>query len=304
MIRPKPLVEGARVALICPSSWVPEGRLEPALASVRSMGLEPVVYESCTSRYAYYGGADSLRAADVNAAFADPDIDGVLCIRGGYGAQRLMSQIQFDKIAQTPKVFCGYSDITALHIMLNQKCGFETYHTPMPSTEWYKGLDRYTLSYLRAALFGKLSGMLENPEGLPLTRLSGGKAKGRLTGGNLSLVASSLGTPYEIDTRGKILFLEDIDEKPYRVDSMLLHLKNAGKFRDCAGILLGAWTNCVEADSEKNMPLRPIFEELLAKEGKPVLSDLVCGHCLPTMSLPMGAMVEIDADAGSIRVTE
>ena len=143
MIIPKPLFTGARVALIAPSGPVPEGRLEPAVASVQALGLEPVVFPSCTMRHGYLAGYDRERAADFNNAFSDASIHGVICIRGGYGAQRLMDRIDWTAIAKTPKVFCGYSDVTILHLMLNQRCGFVTYHTPMPATEWYAGLDEY-----------------------------------------------------------------------------------------------------------------------------------------------------------------
>lgn len=154
MIIPKPLFTGARVALIAPSGPVPEGRLEPAVASVQALGLEPVVFPSCTMRHGYLAGYDRERAADFNNAFSDASIHGVICIRGGYGAQRLMDRIDWTAIAKTPKVFCGYSDVTILHLMLNQRCGFVTYHTPMPATEWYAGLDEYTERSLKNAIFG------------------------------------------------------------------------------------------------------------------------------------------------------
>ena len=165
MIIPKPLFTGARVALIAPSGPVPEGRLEPAVASVQALGLEPVVFPSCTMRHGYLAGYDRERAADFNNAFSDASIHGVICIRGGYGAQRLMDRIDWTAIAKTPKVFCGYSDVTILHLMLNQRCGFVTYHTPMPATEWYAGLDEYTERSLKNAIFGVQEPNILNPDG-------------------------------------------------------------------------------------------------------------------------------------------
>jgi muramoyltetrapeptide carboxypeptidase len=129
-----------------------------------------------------------------------------------------------------------------------------------------------------------------------------GKAAGRLCGGNLSLVADSLGTPWEIDTQGKILFLEDIHEKNYRVDAMLTQLRNARKFRDCAGILLGAWTNCEPEYPDRSLALPEVFQQLILPAGKPALMDLACGHVLPTVSLPMGQMCRLDADNGTIEL--
>ena len=302
MFVPKPLFPGARVALVAPAGPVPLERVEPAARSVRELGLEPVIYESCRCARGYLAGDDELRAADLNAAFADPRIDGILCIRGGYGAQRLMRRIDFGMIREHPKFVGGYSDVTALHIMINQTCGFVTYHTPMPSTELCFGVDSYTMDSLRGVLFGEPAGELKNPEGMPLQTLCGGRACGLLTGGNLSLVASSLGTPYEIDTRGRILFLEDIDEEPYRIDRMFNQLKMAGKFDDCAGILLGYWTSCVPKEPERSLTLDQVIGDYIVAAGKPALANLACGHSLPTLSLPLGGAAEMDADRTRVTV--
>jgi len=306
MITPKALFPGARVALVCGSSAVPAERLAPAVEAVSALGLVPVLYPSCTfeNRHGYFAEGDAQRAKDIQDAFADDTIDGILSIRGGYGAHRILPLLDFGAIAATPKYFSGYSDVTALHTAFNQTCGFVTYHTPMPSTEYYQPVDEYTMVWLKKALFGELTGPLTNPEGQKVTVMHGGKAEGVLCGGNLSLLAASLGTPWEIDTRGKILFLEDIGEKTYRVDSMLTQLRNAGKFDDCAGVVLGAWTDCEPEYPEKTLLLPEIFEELIVAAGKPVLADVVCGHVLPTMSLPLGKLVKLDADAGIWEVLE
>lgn len=296
------LYPGARVALLCISSAVPEDRLETALAAVRALGLEPVLYPSCyyENRHGYFAADDAQRAKDLQNAFAAPSIQGILSIRGGYGAHRLMGLLDLREIARHPKVFCGYSDVTALHIALNQCCRMVTFHTPMPSTEWYKGLDEFTLTYLRRALFGALTGPM--PLGDKTETLQGGRAKGPLCGGNLSLVCDSLGTPWEIDTRGKLLFLEDVGEKPYRIDAMLTQLRNAGKLDDCAGILLGYWTDCVPGEGELSLTLDQIMEDLILPVGKPTLAGVPCGHSLPTMSLPLGATAILDAGAGTLEV--
>lgn len=304
MITPTPLSPGARVALVCASSAVPEERLAPALAAVRALGLEPVPYPSClpSSRHGYLAADDRQRARDIQEAFADDAVAGVLCIRGGYGAHRILPLLDLEAIARRPKVFSGYSDVTALHTALTQNCGFVTYHTIMPSTEYDKPVDGFSMAYLRRALFGGLAGVLENPPDRPLTALAGGRAAGTLCGGNLSLLAASLGTPWEIDTRGKLLFLEDIGEKTYRVDGMLTQLRNAGKFRDCAGVVLGAWTDCAPEDPSRTLTLEEIFQELILPAGKPVLSGLACGHTLPTLALPLGARAVLDADRGRLEV--
>lgn len=300
MIRPKPLFAGARVALLAPASAVPEEKLQPALAYVKSLGLEPVVYPSCcfANRDGYLAASDAQRAKDLHDVFADLAIDGIWCIRGGYGGHRILPLLDAGLIRSNPKWFGGYSDVTALHTFFNQICGFETYHCTMPSTE--PNPDTFTLRYLKAALFGELSGILSSPEGLNPNILVAGTVSGVLCGGNLSLLAASLGTPWEIDTRGKILFLEDIGEKTYRVDAMLTQLRNAGKFRDCAGIILGAWTDCPPEYPEKTLMLPEIFEQLIVPAGKPAIMDVACGHVLPTLSLPLGRMCTLDADRCTI----
>ena len=304
MITPKPLFPGARVALLAPASAVPEVRLQPALDFVRSLELEPVVYPSCyfVNRDGYMAATDAQRAEDINRAFADDTIDGIWCIRGGYGAHRLQPLLDANTIRQSPKWFGGYSDITALHLFLNQICGQETYHCTMPSTEYVP--DEFTMSWLKKALFGGLSGVLNNPEGQSASTLVPGSASGVLCGGNLALLASSLGSPWEIDTKGKILFLEDIGEKTYRVDSMLTSLRNAGKFDDCAGIILGAWTDCPPEYPDRTLDLPEIFQQLIVPSGKPAVMDVVCGHCLPTLALPMGRMCQLDASNCTITVAE
>lgn len=300
MIVPKPLFSGARVALLAPASAVLEEKLEPALKYVRSLGLEPVVYPSCffKNRDGYLAATDTQRAKDINDAFSDPSIDGIWCIRGGYGGHRILPLLDTDMIKNHPKWFGGYSDVTALHTYFNQVCGFESYHCTMPSTE--PDPDEFTLRWLKKTLFGELTGELVMPEGQAPHTLVGGAARGILCGGNLSLLAASLGTPWEIDTKGKILFLEDIGEKTYRVDSMLTQLRNAGKFRDCAGIILGAWTDCSPEYPEKTLLLPEIFEQLIMPAGKPCIMDVACGHVLPTLSMPLGRMCVLDADNGKI----
>ena len=312
MMTPKPLTPGARVALIAPASPVPNEpgpsgmplQVEQSLSVLRSYRLEPVVYPSCLASDGYLAGSDELRARDVMDAFLDDSISGIFCLRGGYGVQRILPLLDFDQIGAHPKWFAGYSDITALHIMLNQSCGLITYHTPMPSTEIRKGLDTYTAEFLERAMPGTLRGLLPCAPGACARCLTGGSAEGVLAGGNLSLVSSSLGTPYEIDTRGKILFLEDIAEAPYRIDGMLNHLRLAGKFADCAGILLGAYTDCTAEKPQESLTLERIFQDLIVPCGKPAVMDYTCGHCLPTMSLPLGAAVRLDAGECTITVKE
>lgn len=303
MLTPKPLFPGARVALLSASAPVPQARLAPALQWVSSLGLEPVPFPSCfaQNRWGYLAAPDAQRAADLNAAFSDPSIDGIWCIRGGYGAHRILPLLDYPMISAHPKWFGGYSDVTALHTALQQLCGFVTYHTIMPSTE-YDSADHFTIASLRRVLFGPIAGPLFNPPGHPLEILVPGQVSAPLCGGNLSLLAASLGTPWELDCRNKLLFLEDIGEKTYRVDGMLTQLRNAGKLDQCAGILLGAWTDCLPEHPDATFSLREIFDELLRPVGKPTVMGLACGHTVPTLSLPLGRALLLDAGLHTLEV--
>lgn len=304
MITPKPLYKGARVAIVAPASCMKvageerEAGLQQCAKVLAEAGLEAVLYPTCRANYGYLAGTDAERAKDIMEAFTDPAIDGIFCLRGGYGVQRMLDRLDFDKIRENPKWFAGYSDITALHIALNQICHLVTYHTPMPSTEMIaEDYDDYTREWMEKAMFGGLQGEL--PSKTPCQALSGGKARGILCGGNLSLIAASLGTPYELDTKDKILFLEDVGELPYRIDGMINHLRLAGKLKDCAGIVMGYYTDCEPEDTV--MTLKQIFTDLLPQD-KPVLLDYSCGHSRPTISLPLGEMAELDADANTLTI--
>ena len=304
MITPKSLYKGARIAIVAPASCMKvvgeerEEKLKQLVQVLADIGLEAVLYPTCRSGYGYLGGTDEERAKDIMDAFTDPTIDGIFCLRGGYGVQRMLDLLDLDTIKENPKWFAGYSDITALHMTLNQKCDMVTYHAPMPSTEMITDeYDAYTKEWLEKAMFGGLCGEL--PSYTECETMNGGRAEGMLCGGNLSLIAASLGTPFELDTKDKILFLEDVGELPYRIDGMINHLRLAGKFEDCAGIVMGYYTNC--EPEETSMTLKQIFKDLLPK-NKPVILNYSCGHQMPTMTLPLGKMAAMDADAKTLTI--
>ncbi|MEQ6353889.1 LD-carboxypeptidase [Lysinibacillus sp. M3] len=310
MIRPKALKKGDTIGLISASGATPPEKFLPAVKSIEKLGFKVVAGETCSARHGYLAGSDELRASEVNQMFRDPTIDGIFCIRGGYGATKILPLLDFDMIKANPKVFAGYSDVTALHIAFNQRCGFVTYHTPMPSTEFIRPeMDPYTWNFFIESVTAteRTDYCLENPPGRTMTTLVAGKATGQLIGGNLTLVTASLGTSYEIDTKGKILFLEEVDESEHRVDRMLTQLKLAGKLDEVAGILLGAWTNCSPEKPkypEHSLSLQTIFQEILGPFNKPIIKDITCGHILPTMSLPLGRTITMDTENQMIKVIE
>ena len=303
MIRPKPLKKGDKIGLIGTSGPTAKGRIEPSIKAMEELGFEVILGESVREQHGFLSGNDEIRAKDINNMFEDKSIKGIFAIRGGYGAARLLDMLDYDMIMKNPKVFAGYSDVTALHNVFNEKCNLITFHTPMASTEFYKGVDDYTMNYFKKNIFSEEPlGILKNPVGQEIKTLVSGEAKGKLVGGNLSLIASSMGTAYELDTKGKILFLEEIDESPYRIDRMLLQLKQCGKFKDASGIIFGALTNCESKEEENSLSLIEIFEELIKPENKPTLYNLICGHCMPTMSIPLGAEIKINTENNEILV--
>ncbi len=302
--KPEPLKLGDRVALAAPSSPVPPSILETSISSINYLGLEPVVMPSCHMVHGYLSGPDRQRADDINKAFADPSIKGIFCLRGGFGATRLLPLLDYHMIRKNPKVFLGYSDITALHTAFNQLCGFITFHGPMPNTS-YSRMDSYSLDSLKQNLFSaQPPGTVINPPHQPLKAVYPGKARGLVTGGNLSLLQGTLGSPYEVDTKDKILFLEDVGERPYRLDKALTALSLAGKFRDCSGIILGTFTECQEPDADAVPPntriagsvltIQQIIDEVVRPWGKPTIANLRAGHVAPQCTIALGMEASFD----------
>jgi muramoyltetrapeptide carboxypeptidase len=308
VVKPRPLSEGDRVSLIAPAGSTTEAdRVQRSVTALEALGLEVKASLVCGDMYGYLAGKDKTRVHELEAAFADPGTKGVFCLKGGFGSARILDKIDYSIIEANPKVFVGYSDITALHLAFGQRCGLVTFHGPMPSSDMLPVFEPASRESLEHAVFSRNGGELPqilNPSGRPLVRLSPGVAEGRLVGGNLSLLAASMGTPWEIDTRGKIVFIEDIDEAPYRIDRMLNQLRLAGKFDSCAGIVIGAWTNCVAGEGKRSLSIEEVIADEILPSGKPVLSGLQAGHCSPTLTLPLGIRYRLDANHGTLEPLE
>lgn len=296
MIRPTPLKNGDKVGYVAPAGPIIKDRLESAINALECLGLKVILGKSCTLEHGYFAGEDILRADDINEMFENKDIKAVYALRGGYGCARLLDKINFTAIKENPKALFGYSDITMLHIAINQRCNLITYHAPMPATELYKGIDKFTLNSLKKMIFANdIKGNLYNPRSKKIKFIVDGKACGKLTGGNLSIICSSLGTDNEIDTNNKILFIEEIAEEPYKIDRMLLQLIQAKKINACSGIILGYFSKCKASKPQQSLTISEIIEELLKPLGKPIITGVACGHSLPSLTLPMGAEVLIDS---------
>ena len=300
---PERLREGDTVALLAPSSPIsPEDaeacrrHFEDRGYRVRMSGLVS------TPLHGYEAGAPEDRARELNAAFSDPEVRAIFCVRGGNSACRVLERVDLEAVRANPKIFVGYSDITPFHVLFNQRAELITFHGPMVKSNMIRGFDAFSRTSLDAALSMEPGGVLEfrNPEGSATEPLCGGAAEGCLVGGNLALLTSLLGTPYAADTRGRILLIEDVGETVPRVARMLHHLRLAGKFEDAAGILIGDFTDCTNA-AEPDYGVNALMRDFFAGIGKPVLAGIRTGHDFPMATLPLGMRCRVDAGGGSVR---
>jgi muramoyltetrapeptide carboxypeptidase len=313
-MKPKVLRRGDTVGLITPSTAAtdPE-RLRTVERTVRYFDLEPKWGKHVGERAGYLGGSIANRLEDLHAMFTDTSVKAVFCIRGGYGSGQLLNGIDYKLIASNPKVFIGYSDVTAMHLAIHKMTGLVTFHGPVPLSAF----TAFTQDAYRKALFQPVAiGTVTNPPEANLLRpnhtlraVRPGRARGKLMGGNLSLIAATMGTPYEIDTRGCILFLEDVDEQPYSIDRMLTQMRLAGKLEQAAGIVWGECRDCTPRDYqpsfvEGTFTTPEVVDRILGDLRIPVLSGLTIGHTDDQLTLPIGVMAQLDADQGTLTIEE
>lgn len=290
---------GSTIGVIAPSGPA-KVKVEKVSRALEKKGYKVKIGISCYLKYkGYLAGEDSVRAKDLEDMFLDKEVDTIICLRGGYGATRILEYIDYNIIRNNPKKFIGFSDITALHIVFNQDCNLPTYHGIMAGNflEW----DNFSyISLLRALNFEDNLDII-NPVGAEIKSINDGEVSGVLVGGNLTLIISSLGTKYEIDTKGKILFIEDVGEYIYRVDRMLNQLYLAGKFNDCSGIIFGDFNNC-RKNNEEIVDIYELIEEIAQKTNKPTMYNLKSGHCIPMVTLPLGYDCIMDATNKKIKI--
>ena len=303
MIFPEPLKKGDNVFLFCPSSpIIPEEDIEKCKKIIIDLGFNPVIGKSLYENYGgYMAGKTEIRIEDLHEAFSRKDIKGIFCVKGGYSASQLLDKIDYELIKNNPKVFVGYSDVTNLHIVFNQKCNLGTYHGPMVKSNMINDFNDYTKTSFFEAM-EKNETRYEEPENMPLSILTEGKMpsesiSGVLTGGNMAIIVTTLGTQYEIDTKGKILFLEDVDEEIGSLNRMLTHLKYAGKFSDCNAVVFGNFVACKNTYTKENQyyELLELLKDFFADYDKPVIYGMESGHKKPYMfTLPLGAKCSIN----------
>jgi muramoyltetrapeptide carboxypeptidase len=293
---PPPLSAGARVALVAPAGPLrDEQELQAAITHARSLGWEPLPAPHALSRHGYLAGTDEQRAHDFNAALRDDRVDGIWCLRGGYGAMRILSALDYDALRRNPRPLLGYSDITALHCAVNVRCAVVSYHAPTA---------RGALTdFSRDSLVRAVVEQVDPCGRAVLARvLRGGRATGPLVGGNLALLAALSGTPYAPDYDGAILVLEDVGETTYRIDRMLQQLRLAGALDRVAGIAFGQFTEGPDAIDSPTCPLDEVLREAADAAGVPAMAGIPLGHVGDQWTIPLGARAELDADARTLHV--
>lgn len=306
MLKPRPLCPGDTIGLIAPASPDDPALIAMGIKRLQEKGFQIVLGITAKQKRGYLAGPDAHRAKDINIMFAAPEIRGIICLGGGYGTMRLLELVDYDVIRTHPKVFVGYSDITALHISITQRTGLVTFHGPMVVPDMGGELSPYTWDcFYRAITSSAPLGAITNPPQAPLPEfIVPGNAQGRLTGGNLSLITATLGTPYEIDTRDKILCLEEVGEAPYRIDRMLTQLLLSGKLQAAAGVVFAVCADCEADPASRSFTLNEVLRDRLGGLNKPVLTNLYFGHTPDKATLPLGVLATLNSAGGGLTITE
>jgi muramoyltetrapeptide carboxypeptidase len=309
-VRPSRLRPGDTVGLVSPAGVTYDAMdVDIVRETFEALGLKVKVGAHVLDRYGYLAGLDADRAADVNRMFADPEVRGVVCVRGGWGCARILPLLDYGAIRDDPKVLLGYSDITALHMGIHARTGLVTFHGPGGSSRW----SRFSVDWLRRVVFDGEAATFENDSSFDPAQtlvqrenrnrvLTPGVARGPLLGGNLTVLSAIVGSPYLPDFDGCVLFLEDTNEEPYRVDRMLTQLKLAGILDAAAAVVFGRCTNCEPSDGYGSLTLDDVLVEHVQALGVPAWHGAQIGHIPMQFTLPVGLEVEVDAGAGAIRM--
>ncbi|MCB0525333.1 MAG: LD-carboxypeptidase [Lewinellaceae bacterium] len=307
MLIPKRLKPGATIALIAPSSPPSAEKLAKALDNLQEFGFEVIEGKSLRKQNGFLAGSDQERLDDIHWAFADDAIDAVWCVRGGYGAGRLLHAIDYKLIRKHPKLFIGYSDVTALHLAFYQQCNLVTFHGPVAASDFPED----TLHHFQSVVMkGAANHLIQaDPENLSGTELkpftiSHGTAQGALTGGNLTLLAALTGTKFSPEFKNRIVFIEEVGEQPYRIDRMLTQLLQGTDLSQAAGIALGVFNECEPKPGSPSFSLEDTLRNQLQNLNIPVVYGIPFGHVAHQATLPYGIQAELDADKQSLLLLE
>lgn len=314
-IRPPRLQPGDTIGVAAPASPPPDPKnIDRGVAALEALGFKVKLAPNARKRWGYLAGSDRERAEDLMCLFADRSVKAIVCVRGGYGAARLLPLLDFDFIRAHPKIFVGYSDITSLHCALLRRANLISFHGPMLNSDFaHARIPRFTReSFLRTLCGLDASGSVwrgdiaEGYTGRTAAVLHSGVARGQLIGGNLTLLCATLGTPWQPLFRRRILFFEDVNEKPYGVDRMLTQLLNARLLQQVAGIAVGINKNCRDPKAARTKEYRQTVDDVIRERllplGVPLVTGLPFGHLALNATLPVGAEVELDADRGQLRL--
>ncbi|MCQ2547408.1 MAG: LD-carboxypeptidase [Clostridia bacterium] len=295
---PKKLEDCKTIGILAPSSPISGERELACIKAIKEMGFNVKVSTNLSKNYGgYMAGTGKERGQLINEMFADPEVDAIICIRGGDTGIRALEYIDTEIVKNNPKIFMGYSDITNFHLLFNQKCDLVTFHGPMVSSNIVDGMDKFTEKSMYACLNADKLYSYEEPDGFEIYALPGheGKAEGVMIGGNLSLIEANVGTFNTMDVKDKIIFIEDVGEQMYRLDRMMWQMRNAGFFDQCAGVVLGQFTDCPN-DYMPSYDLVNMMKDVFDGYDIPVLMNVQAGHGDICMTLPFGANCRFDTE--------
>jgi len=311
LIKPAALKEGDTIALITPGSYITEQEKEESIDALYKLGFRVTYSGRLMQKNGYFSAIDEERAADLNEMFERKDVQGIMCARGGYGCARILPYLDYDLIADNPKPLIGFSDVTALHYAIYKKSNLITFHGPVSISTFSKFSVKNFEDVLmnptfEQTLMNSTSDNNYNPYGI--TVISEGIAKGELIGGNLSIAVSLISTEYDVDYAGKIIFLEEFLEEPYRVDRMLTQMIQAGKFENAAGIALGVFKLCepnkTNPSFNGSFTLMEVLKDRLGNLGIPVIYGLSFGHVVDKFTLPVGVKAELNTETQQLKLLE
>lgn len=329
LVKPKRLAKGDTVAIISPSGSLDAEELEKSVQNLTGFGFRVKVGRNAGKINGFLAGTDGERLEDLHWAFADREIDAIWCSRGGYGASRLLPYINFNLIRRNPKILIGYSDITALHLAIYEKCGLVTFHGPVAASTFSDYSKKHSLELLmnpstnykvelapvvqplptetqtEETAPNQASGALKDANLYKTEIITDGVCRGRLVGGNLSLLAALAGTPFALKSlKGKILFIEDVNEQPYRIDRMLTQLRQTVDLKQAEGIALGVFRGCNPRGDAPTQSLIDVLKDNLGNLGIPVIYGLSFGHIRNQFTLPMGIMTKLDTPSATVTFLE
>ncbi|MFZ2325168.1 MAG: LD-carboxypeptidase [Ignavibacteriaceae bacterium] len=307
VLKPKKLNKKDIIGIISPASSPDEfSRVEKGVKYLESLGYRVKVGSNVGKNHGYLAGSDEDRVKDIHAMFKDKGVKAIFTVRGGYGASRLLDKIDYRLIRNNPKIFVGYSEITALQMAFFEKAGLITFAGPMVAVDFYDEISSFTNEHFWATITSnKKPGKLKYPEEQTLPFLQKGTASGRVVGGNLAVFAGLLGTQYFPNLTGKILMVEDIGELPYRVDRMLNQLRLAGVFKKVKGIVLGQFVDCNEHNLEKKtLTLGEVVQHYIGSVNVPSIYTFPYGHIKDFITIPFGIKINLNATKGTVEFDE